>query len=61
MNRRIVETEFEMRTGGETSLGMWLAQQKAAGMSLRGIADRLFERTGCRVSHEAIRLWLSEG
>jgi hypothetical protein len=61
MNRRTIETEFEMRTGGELPFGSWLQQQRAAGVSLRGIADRLFERTGCRVSHEAVRLWLTEG
>jgi len=61
MNRKIVETEFEMRSGGSESLGTWLAQQKAAGVSLRRLADLVFERTGCRVSHEAVRLWLLEG
>jgi hypothetical protein len=61
MNRKAVEIEFEMRSGGELSLGAWLDQQRAAGASLRRIADLLAERTGCRVSHEAVRLWMREG
>jgi hypothetical protein len=61
MNRKTVQTEFEMRNGGQASLGAWLMQQKAAGVSLRGLSDLVFEQTGCRVSHEAIRLWLLEG
>ena len=61
MNRRTVETEFEMRTGGDVPFGSWLAQQRAAGVSLRKITDLIHERTGVRVSHEAVRLWLKEG
>jgi len=61
MHRKIVETEFEMRTGGAVPFGAWLAQQRAAGVSLRKITDLIQERTGVRVSHEAVRLWLKEG
>lgn len=61
MHRRIVETEFEMRNGGEVPFGAWLVQQKHAGVSLRRLAEIIHERTGCSVSHEAVRLWLREG
>ncbi|HEY7822247.1 MAG TPA: hypothetical protein VIG24_05420 [Acidimicrobiia bacterium] len=61
MNRRTVETQFEMRTGGAVPFGAWLAQRHAAGVSLRRLADAVEEQTGVRVSHEAVRLWLKEG
>ena len=61
MHRRQVETEFDMRTGGEVPFGSWLVRQSQSGVSLRRLADMDDERTGCRVSHEAIRLWLREG
>ena len=61
MHRRQVETEFEMRTGGEIPFGSWLVRQSQSGVSLRRLADMVEERTGCRVSHEAVRLWLREG
>ena len=61
MNRKQVANEFEMRNGGEVPFASWLVKQHAMGVSLRRLADMIEERTGCRVSHEAVRLWLREG
>ena len=61
MNRKQVETEFEMRSGGEVPFAAWLVRQSQSGVSLRRLADMIEERTGIRVSHEAVRLWLKEG
>jgi len=61
MHRSAVAAQFELRSGGEVPFGSWLAKQRAAGMSLRALADRIQQETGCAVSHEAVRLWLREG
>lgn len=58
--RKIVEREFETRSGGEP-LVQWMFQQKNAGASLRTIADRLTAMTGMRVSHESVRQWMLAG
>jgi transposase-like protein len=59
--RKAVEVAFEMRTGGQQSLGAWLAQQHVQGKSLRDLSRALFEKTGVQVSHETIRAWIREG
>jgi len=61
MLRRIVEMQFEMKSGGAEAFGPWLAKQRAAGASLRAIANTVQEQTGIPVSHESVRQWLVEG
>jgi len=61
VNRQQVAYQFEMGTGGEVPFGSWLLKRHAEGTSLRKLADEIEARTGCRVSHEAVRLWLKEG
>jgi len=61
MLRKMVEIQFEMKSGGAEAFGPWLMKQKAAGQSLRSIAMSVEERTGVSVSHESVRQWLVEG
>jgi transposase-like protein len=50
-----------MRTGGMEPLGSFLAKRHMQGVSLRLIAQELFQITGVQVSHETIRSWIREG
>lgn len=59
--RRATEVAFEMRTGGMEPLGSFLAKRHMQGVSLRLIAQELFQITGVQVSHETIRSWIREG
>jgi len=61
MLRKIVEIQFEMKSGGNEPFGPWLMKQRKAGVSLRSIAQSVEERTGVPVSHESVRQWLVEG
>ncbi|HEY7824164.1 MAG TPA: hypothetical protein VIG24_15085 [Acidimicrobiia bacterium] len=61
MLRRIVEMQFEMKSGGAQAFGPWLAKQRANGASLRAIAQSVEKNTGIPVSHESVRQWLVEG
>jgi len=61
MLRRIVEMQFEMKSGGAQAFGPWLAKQRASGASLRAIAQSVEKNTGIPVSHESVRQWLVEG
>ena len=42
-------------------LGSFLAKRHMQGVSLRLIAQELFQITGVQVSHETIRSWIREG
>ena len=59
--RRAAEIAFEMSSGGQQSLGTWLAQQHRQGKSLRDLSREVFAKTGIQVSHETIRAWIREG
>lgn len=56
--RKAVETTFELLNGGEQTLEDWLWMQRKDGASFRTIADRLSQRVGFPISHEAVRQWL---
>jgi len=59
--RRAVEVAFEVKTGGELPLAVWMMKEHKAGRSLRQISDDLAVKTGVRVSHETVRQWMIEG
>ena len=59
--RKAVEVAFELKNGGQESLGTWLARQRAGKMPLRAIADELSMKIGFPVSHESVRQWLKAG
>ncbi len=59
--RRAVEVAFEVKTGGELPLVVWMLREHRAGRSLRQISETLEMTTGVRVSHETVRQWMIEG
>jgi hypothetical protein len=61
MLRKIVEIQFEMKSGGAEAFGPWLMKERLGGASLRAIAQSVEQRTGVPVSHESVRQWLVEG
>lgn len=46
---------IEIRLGG--SVAAYLLGLRLEGLSWREVADRLYDRTGVTVSHEALRQW----
>lgn len=58
--RKLVEHHFESNTGGK-HLVPWLFEQKAAGKSLRDIAEQVRVLTGIQISHVSVRNWMMEG
>jgi hypothetical protein len=59
--RRAIEMAFELRNGGQETLADWLWKQRAAGASLRAIAETLSKSLGMPVSHETVRQWMKAG
>jgi len=58
--RRLAETAFETRTGGQ-ELIPWLFARRNEGASLRQLADELSATLGMRVSYETVRRWMLDG
>ena len=59
--RKALEVAFELVNGGEETLTDWMWKQRSEGASFRTIADRLSQKVGIPVSHEAVRQWLRAG
>ena len=56
--KRALSVTFELINGGQETLDDWLWRQRKDGASFRTIADRLTQKVGIPVSHEAVRQWL---
>jgi hypothetical protein len=59
--KRALSVTFELVNGGQETLDDWLWRQRKDGASFRVIADRLTQKVGIPVSHEAVRQWLKVG
>jgi len=58
--RKLVEQHFEANTGGQ-HLVPWMFEQKAAGKSLRDIAEEVRIKTGIQISHVSVANWMKAG
>ncbi|HEY7822749.1 MAG TPA: hypothetical protein VIG24_07955 [Acidimicrobiia bacterium] len=59
--KKALQVTFELMNGGAETLDDWMWKQRSEGASFRAIADRLSQKTGIPVSHEAVRQWLKVG